>query len=75
MNRIGFGKRWIVCVVLVAGGCGAFPDSFVDTGRDALKKTLEKVVEEAVEQVVNEVVDDLWELSDASDALEADGEG
>ncbi len=74
MNRIGLGKRWLTCVVLAVGGCGAFPDFLVDAGRDAAREALEKSVEEAVEEVVNGILNDLWDLSDAAQALEAEGE-
>ena len=74
MNRIGLGKRWFACVVLAVGGCGAFPDFLLDAGRDAAREALEKSVEAAVEEVVNGVVEDLWDFSDASQALEAEGE-
>ena len=75
MNRVGFGKRLLVCVVLVAGGCGALPGFLVDTGRDAVNEALEKSVEDAVAESVNGVVDDLWDLSDVSRPPEADDEG
>ena len=75
MNRMGSGKKWFACVVLVVGGCGAFPDFLVDAGRDAAKEALEKSVKEAVEQVGNGVVDDLWNSNDVSRPLEADDEG
>ncbi len=74
MNRIGLGKIWLACVVLAAGGCGAVPDFLQEAGRDAAKEALEKSVEEAVAEVVNGVVGDLWDLSDASPALEPEGE-
>lgn len=75
MNRLAFVKRWLACVVLLAGGCGTLPDFLVEAGRDAAKEALEKAVEEAVEEAVNGVVDDLWDLSDVPHPLEVDSEG
>ena len=86
MNRIGFGKRWLVCVVFVTGGCGTMPDFLLDAGRDAVQETLEQAVKNAVEKALEQVIgqaveqtadgvlDDLLDPSDASPALENDGE-
>ncbi len=74
MNRTGLGKRWLAGVPLAAGGCGAVPDFLADDGRDAAQNALEKSVEAAGEEFVSGVVNDLWDLSDATQAQEADGE-
>lgn len=75
MNQLAFGKRWLVCIVLLAGGCGTLPDFLVEAGRDAAKEALEKSVEEAVEEAVNGIVDIPGILSDVPHPLEADSEG
>ena len=74
MNRLGSGKRWLACVVLAVGGCGAFPDFLVDAGRDAAKEALEKSVEEAVEEVFGGVVGSFRNSIDGLRPLEADDE-
>ena len=75
MDLVGFGKRLLASVGLVAGGCGTLPEFFVDAGRDAAKETLRKSVEETVERAVNGVVEELWDLSGVSPPPEADDEG
>ena len=74
MNRIGFDKRWLACVVLVVGGCGAVPDFLLEAGRDAAKETLEKSIEEAIENVLGGGVDDLWNSIDMPRPLDTDDE-
>ncbi len=68
MNRFGSGKRWLACVALGFGGCGAIPDFLVDAGREAAKDALE----EAVEEVLSGVADDLWNSIDGFRPRESD---
>ncbi|UCC31472.1 MAG: hypothetical protein JSU86_04190 [Phycisphaerales bacterium] len=64
MNRIGFGKSWLACAALLAGGCGAIPDIIADAARSSAKEALQEAVEDVVDDVIDNTVGELLDFGD-----------
>ena len=62
MKRIGIGKRWLACVALLGGGCGAIPDIIVDAAWLSAKEALQEAVGDAVDDVIDGTVGELLDL-------------
>ena len=86
MNRTGFGKRWLACAALLAGGCGALPEFIVDAAWLSAKEAVQEAVGDAVDGAIDDTIgvlpdfDDLelpfgeqGEDEENSDAFEDDG--
>lgn len=87
MKRIVLGKRWLACVALLGGGCGAIPDIVVDAAWLSAKEALQEAVGDAVDDVIDDTVGELLDFDDFEfpfaeqsedeeddDALDDDGE-
>ena len=57
MNRRTIGKGCLVCCSLLAAGCGARPELFLDAARSAAKEAVEEAIEGVVDQVTGELLD------------------
>ena len=57
MKRRTLGIGWLVCCSLLAAGCGALPELFIDAARSAAKEAVEEMVDGVVDQVTGELLD------------------